>query len=158
ARMSRRGAREREDAAPARDSFPLLDPMRGVAALSILVVHVSIFSVGYRDTFIGNLLAHLDVGVAFFFVLSAFLLYRPFALARRRGTAMPRLREYAKRRFVRIYPAYWAALTVAAIVPGMAGAFSGDWWAYYSLLYNFPIFEPDGACAQGPYRCAIPPA
>ena len=57
---------------------------------------------------------------------------------------------------MRIFPAYWAVLTVAAIVPGMAGIFSGNWWVYYGLLQNYPIYEATGTCAVDPFRCGIP--
>ena len=47
---------------------------------------------------------------------------------------------YARNRdFLRIMPAYWVVLTVAAIVPGFYGAFTGNWWVYYGLLQSFPI-------------------
>lgn len=141
--------------------FPLFDSLRGIAALSILVFHVALFTVffaGPVDSVPGAILAHLNIGVPFFFLLSAFLLYRPFVAARVAGRDRPSFSGYAERRFLRIAPAYWAALTIAAIVPGMAGAFSGDWWAYYGLLQNFPIFTPEGACAADTQRCAIPPA
>jgi len=141
--------------------FPLFDSLRGIAALSILVFHVALFTVfieGPVDSVPGAILAHLNIGVPFFFLLSAFLLYRPFVAARVAGRDRPTFSGYAERRFLRIAPAYWAALTITAIVPGMAGAFSGNWWAYYGLLQNFPIFTPEGACAADTYRCAIPPA
>lgn len=138
--------------------FPLFDSLRAVAAIAILVVHVAIFTGGYSDTWHGRLVAHLDIGVAFFFLLSAFLLYRPFVAARRRHADRPAFSGYARRRFLRIAPGYWAVLTIAAIVPGMAGAFSGNWWVYYGLLQNYPVFTPEGTCAVDPYRCAIPPA
>ena len=35
---------------------------------------------------------------------------------------------------LRIVPAYWVALTVLAIFPGIVGVFSGDWWRYYFFL------------------------
>jgi peptidoglycan/LPS O-acetylase OafA/YrhL len=140
------------------EKFPLLDPMRALAAISILVVHTSYFSEAHFDAGYGRFLAHLDIGVPFFFLLSAFLLYRPFVVARLENTERTPFREYAKRRFVRIAPAYWAALTIAAIVPGLAGAFSGNWWVYYGLLQSFPVYEPTGACAVDPLRCGIPVA
>ena len=61
------------------------------------------------------LLAHLNVGVALFFLISGFLLYRPYALALVHGSEPPRLAAYAKRRFLRIVPAYWVALTLLAL-------------------------------------------
>ncbi len=138
--------------------FPLFDSLRGLAAISILFVHVAIFTGGFSDTWHGRIVAHLDIGVPFFFLLSAFLLYRPFVASRRKHRDRPAFSGYARRRFLRIAPAYWAVLTIAAIVPGMAGAFSGNWWVYYGLLQNYPVFTPEGTCAVDPYRCAIPPA
>ena len=136
--------------------FPLLDPLRALAAISVLLVHTAIFAGAFDDRYYGRFLAHLDIGVPFFFLLSAFLLYRPFVEARVTGTPRTRFSDYGKRRFVRIFPAYWAVLTVAAIVPGMAGAFSGNWWVYYGLLQNYPVYEATGTCAVDPFRCGIP--
>ncbi|MCB0876812.1 MAG: acyltransferase [Solirubrobacterales bacterium] len=138
--------------------FPLFDSLRGLAAISILLVHVAIFTDGFGDDAVGRIVAHLDIGVPFFFLLSAFLLYRPFVASRREHRARGRFDTYAERRFLRIAPAYWAVLTIAAVVPGMAGAFSGNWWVYYGLLQNYPVYTPDGTCAVDPFRCAIPPA
>jgi peptidoglycan/LPS O-acetylase OafA/YrhL len=141
--------------------FPLFDSLRGFAAISILVLHVAIFMVfaqGVSYTWWVRLVAHLDIGVAFFFLLSAFLLYRPFVAARVGAGRRPELAGYAKRRFLRIAPAYWAVLTISAIVPGMYGALSGNWWAYYGLLQNYPVYTPEGACVLDANRCAIPTA
>ena len=58
----------------------------------------------------------LDVGVTVFFLISGFLLYRPFVRARLRGEAGARAwPRTAWRRFLRIVPAYWVALTVVAL-------------------------------------------
>ncbi|MEZ5062917.1 MAG: acyltransferase [Solirubrobacterales bacterium] len=141
--------------------FPLFDSLRALAAISILVVHVSLFTVfitGPDYTYLGGFLAHLDVGVPFFFLLSAFLLYRPFVAARVEGREEPGFGGYGWRRFLRIAPAYWAVLVLSAIVPGMAGAFGQNWWVYWGLLQNLPVYEPVGRCAVDSYRCAIPPA
>ena len=137
--------------------FPLFDSLRGLAAISILVVHVAIFTGGFGDTWHGRIVAHLDVGVPVFFVLSAFLLYRPFVLSRREDADRPAFSGYAKRRFLRIAPAYWAVLTIAADYSGMAGIFSGNWWVYYGLLQNYPVYTADSGCLLHPYRCGIPP-
>ncbi len=142
--------------ASAAHRFLMLDPLRGLAAISVLLVHTAIFSDALDDPGYGRLLAHLDIGVPFFFLLSAFLLYRPFVEARIAGTDRTTFTAYGKRRFVRIAPAYWAVLTIAAIVPGMAGAFSGNWWVYYGLLQNYPVYEPTGTCAVDPFRCGVP--
>jgi peptidoglycan/LPS O-acetylase OafA/YrhL len=138
--------------------FPLFDSLRGLAAISILFVHVAIFTGAMTDTWHGRLVSHLDIGVPFFFLLSAFLLYRPFVAARVENAARPAFGGYARRRFLRIAPAYWAVLTISAVVPGMVGAFTGNWWVYYGLLQNYPIYTAEGTCAVNPFRCAVPPS
>jgi peptidoglycan/LPS O-acetylase OafA/YrhL len=116
--------------------FPLLDSVRAIAALSVLVFHASLWS---HITFTGSVaapfLSRLDVGVAIFFVLSGFLLYRPFVRAHLLGGPAPRGVAYGWRRVLRIVPAYWVALTVIAIVVPLEGVFEpGHAVVYYGFL------------------------
>ena len=55
-------------------------------------------------------------GVSVFFVLSGFLLARPFWLALDRGEPMPSLGVYALRRAARILPGFWLALVVSLVL------------------------------------------
>src|SRR3712207_6891277 len=55
-------------------------------------------------------------------------------LFRSRGRPAPRIARYARRRVLRIVPAYWVALTLLAIFPGIVGVFTADWWRYYLFL------------------------
>ncbi len=55
-------------------------------------------------------------GVAAFFVLSGFLLARPFWQALELSQPMPSLRTYALRRAARILPGFWLALTVTFVL------------------------------------------
>jgi peptidoglycan/LPS O-acetylase OafA/YrhL len=59
-----------------------------------------------------------------FFLISGFLLYRPFVRARVLDDPAPRTGAYAWRRFLRIVPAYWVALAVIAIWLGLPGVSS----------------------------------
>lgn len=72
-------------------------------------------------------------GVAMFFVLSGFLLARPFWLALDKGDEMPSLRTYAMRRAARILPGFWLALTVTFILSiTLFGAkLDGQLWLRY---------------------------
>lgn len=82
----------------------------------------------------GPWVQHLNVGVSTFFVLSGFLLFRPFVLAHLAGDPAPATRPYLVRRFVRIYPAYWVALFVSTQLLDLD---LGDWWGhvrFYGLL------------------------
>ncbi len=119
---------------PGNPRFPLVDGCRALAVLSILVYHVSFATQANMKPTIGPLLSRLHVGVAIFFVISGFLLYRPF-LAARRGQGPPiGTGGYLRRRLLRIVPAYWVALTLLAIWPGLPGVFTADWWKYYGFL------------------------
>lgn len=99
------------------DRFPAVDGCRALAAFGVLLTHVGIQS-GY--TFfhpeIGRFFARADVGVSIFFVLSGFLLYRPFLVRRFAGQPQGDVGMYTRRRFLRIFPAYWVALTIVAFV------------------------------------------
>ncbi len=100
---------------PGNRRFPLLDGMRAVAVLSVVLVHVAVFSeIGSETT--RRLLLHLNVGVTIFFLISGFVLYRPFIAHRATGPPRPGAGQYAKRRFLRIVPAYWLVLTVLTIL------------------------------------------
>lgn len=70
------------------------------------------------------------LGVAMFFVLSGFLLSRPFWQALERGQPMPSLRVYALRRGARIIPGYWLALTVTFMLSFSVFGFELDGWLW----------------------------
>ncbi|MFG1869929.1 acyltransferase family protein [Micromonospora arborensis] len=94
--------------------LPALEGLRAVAVLGVLVHHVSFLS-GLTNSYgsFGDVLARLDVGIAIFFALSAFLLYRPFAHAAIHAQSQPPIRAYLWHRAVRILPGYWAMAIVA---------------------------------------------
>jgi peptidoglycan/LPS O-acetylase OafA/YrhL len=124
---------------PGNPRFPLFDGLRAIAALSVVVTHIS-GQVGANDsTWWGGWTARLNVGVTIFFLISGFLLYRPFVSARLHGTPRPGVAAYARRRFLRIVPAYWLALTVAVVLLHLGGTtLAPHWWINYGFaqVYN----------------------
>ncbi len=134
--MSRSAAPDAVAPPPGNPRFPLFDGVRAFAAGTVLVGHVGAITAFNVINPLGAYTARLNMGVAFFFVISGFLLYRPFLAARFAGRPVPRIRDYARRRVLRIVPAYWLALTVLTATVGLCGAFSRDWWIYYGLLQN----------------------
>jgi peptidoglycan/LPS O-acetylase OafA/YrhL len=100
--------------------LPGIEGLRALAACSVLVYHSwansspsgSAVDLGIFASWIPD----LAYGVALFFALSGFLLYRPFAAAVLRGEALPSVRGYFRNRALRILPAYWAILLVAGLV------------------------------------------
>ena len=126
--------------------FPCFDGLRAIAASAIVVFHVASTSGATTAAGYGRYFARLDVGVAVFFVVSGFLLYRPFVsahLARRPAIGW---REFWWRRVLRIYPAYWVALTAAIVVfhsTNLHGVV--DYVRHYALVQIYrPHFGVDG--------------
>jgi peptidoglycan/LPS O-acetylase OafA/YrhL len=117
---------------PGNPRFPLLDSLRAIAALTILVTHVSGVTNFNTDNPLGAYTARLNMGVTIFFLLSGFLLYRPFIAARYAGRPPIGVRAFFRRRVLRIVPAYWVALTVLALTIGLAGM-----WHHAVRLYLF---------------------
>jgi peptidoglycan/LPS O-acetylase OafA/YrhL len=122
---------------PGNPRFALFDSLRAIAALAVLVFHVSSTTGALNNGTFGDVLTMLSRGLILFFVISGFLLYRPYVAARAAGRPRPRTSRYARRRVLRIVPAYWVALTVLAIFPGIVGVFSADWWRYYLFLQAY---------------------
>lgn len=119
--------------------FPALDVLRFVGALAVLTTHVA-FQTGeyFRHGVLGTLLARMDVGVAIFFVLSGFLLSRPWWVSAERRTAPPAVGRYAVKRLLRIWPVYVLTACVAlAVVPGNEGSSVGDWLGTVLLLDTY---------------------
>lgn len=127
------------------ERFPLFDSLRAIAALSVVLFHGAWqqLLVFHPDNPLGRYAARLNVGVTVFFVISGFLLYRPFAAAWLDGERSPRAGAYAWRRVLRIVPAYWAALTVVALVLGLSYVFGAEGAARF---YGFTqIYSADDA-------------
>jgi peptidoglycan/LPS O-acetylase OafA/YrhL len=89
-----------------------LDALRGVAAMGVVLYHyTSIFPrlVAHRDF---DHLPHLGFGyfgVELFFMISGFVIF--FTAQRSKSIG-----DFAKSRFSRLFPAYWAAVAIAALV------------------------------------------
>jgi peptidoglycan/LPS O-acetylase OafA/YrhL len=122
--------------------WPLFDSLRAIAALSVLAFHSAFVSRMFSsDSFLRPYMSHLDVGVTVFFLISGFLLYRPFVRARLQEEEPPHTGAYAWRRFLRIVPAYWVALTVIALWFGFSEVFpAGGEPLYYVFgqVYSGP--------------------
>lgn len=117
---------ERVELAPV---FPVLDTLRFVGALAVLTTHTAFQSGDYLGNGVwGSFLGRLDVGVAVFFVLSGFLLSRPWLARAARGARRPATGRYYWKRVLRIYPVYVVTVVVAlTLVAGNAGSGARDW-------------------------------
>jgi len=114
--------------------YPYVDSLRAFAALSIVVFHFN----GYMALppaleWLRPVVVRLGAGVLVFFVISGFLIYRPFVKANLSGAPRPEVMGYAKRRFLRIVPAYFLALTLTAALVGKTDVFGPDGFLYYGF-------------------------
>ncbi|OAA23284.1 putative acyltransferase [Frankia sp. EI5c] len=112
------GAVAAEPGRPAAESsqpvvFPAFDGLRAIAAMLVLFVHVAFYSGLTTGSAGGDYVARGEIGVEVFFLISGFLLYRPFAAAHLGGRTAPVASGFYIRRLLRIFPLYWLALAVA---------------------------------------------
>jgi peptidoglycan/LPS O-acetylase OafA/YrhL len=89
-----------------------LDGMRGLAALSIVVLHTWLYADQDKTGGAFEFTIHeLRLGLICFFVLSGFLLYRSWLSDKK-----PNTKKYFKKRLYRILPAYYVAMIGAFII------------------------------------------
>ncbi|HTZ08661.1 MAG TPA: acyltransferase [Acidimicrobiales bacterium] len=96
--------------------FPCFDGLRAMAAVLVVLLHTSFLSGFTERSPYGIYTSRFDVGVSVFFLISGFLLYRPFAVAHLAGTGPPSTGRFWVRRLLRILPGYWLAFIVTSYV------------------------------------------
>jgi peptidoglycan/LPS O-acetylase OafA/YrhL len=122
-----------------------LDGLRGVAALLVFGVHVWIYQLANtvelkRNSFGELLLFEARVSFVMFFVLSGYLLYRPFARAALRESPPVSVGAYLVRRAARIMPAYYLAMAATIVLIGTAGEVPGRRTVETAELSLFAVF------------------
>jgi peptidoglycan/LPS O-acetylase OafA/YrhL len=118
-----------------------IDSLRALAALSVFGFHLALQPGFAPPEWLAPYTANLNVGVSVFFVISGFVIWRPFARARGRGEPTPSLRRYAVRRTARIVPAYWVALPLIALWLDLDGVFTPSGIVtYFGFLQ---VYDPD---------------
>jgi hypothetical protein len=119
-----------------------LDGYRAIAALAVVTTHVA-FSTGVVNApIIGPITSRMDFGVCLFFLLSGFLLYRPWARSALAGTPSPDIRVYSVRRALRIFPAYLVMATFTlALLPEIQPVPLTRWLDHLTLthIYTGPV-------------------
>ena len=126
-----------EDAPPGADAstknaeIASLTGLRGFAALMVVLIHVSI-----RTEY--PWLGVPEYGPVSLFVLSGFLLYRPWARWGMGRAGRPDVKTFAVRRLVRLFPAYLVVLLVVVLVhPDSRPDDPGEWLRAVSLTWIY---------------------
>lgn len=119
-----------------------LDALRAVAALYVLAGHAYLLSgsfIGFHDRHPVRLAINTGgAGVWLFFALSGYLIAAPFVRGLMDAAPLPRLRTYARRRILRIYPAYWVAFAAVVVfgLPATASVSVRQVAVHGALLHN----------------------
>jgi peptidoglycan/LPS O-acetylase OafA/YrhL len=107
-----------------RDWFPGLDAVRALGAACVVGTHVGFYTGRTLHGPFAGTIARLDAGVALFFVLTGFLLFRPYVVAAQHHRPRPATGSYLRRRALRILPAYWIVVLVCTATLPPLGATS----------------------------------
>ncbi|HYI60996.1 MAG TPA: acyltransferase [Acidimicrobiales bacterium] len=99
-------------APPRRAHFPGFEGLRALAASAVVVYHAVTLAGSAATGRLYTPVSVLDMGVSVFFVISGFLIYRPFVAAGAEGREPAGPLRFWWRRVLRIVPAYWLALSV----------------------------------------------
>jgi peptidoglycan/LPS O-acetylase OafA/YrhL len=97
-----------------------LTGIRAVAAILVVLTHAAYTTGKYGHGYLGLVYSRAEIGVPIFFVLSGFLLFRPWVKAAAAGHlergASPSVRRYAWHRVRRIMPAYVVTVLIAYLL------------------------------------------
>jgi peptidoglycan/LPS O-acetylase OafA/YrhL len=127
------------------DRAASLTGLRALAALLIIGTHAAYGTGQLANGYLGALYARLEIGVPIFFVLSGFLLFRPWVRAAAHGAPSPSVRRYAFHRVRRVAPAYVVVVLVAYALYQFrdAGPNPGHTWkGLLEHLTLMQIYEP----------------
>jgi peptidoglycan/LPS O-acetylase OafA/YrhL len=134
---------------PPVDHLDALDGVRAIAAYLVIGTHVG-FNTGRSldNSPVAPFLARMDFGVTLFFLLSGFLLYRPYAIAAFGRAAPPATLPFWWRRLLRIVPAYWIAIAITLTVLTRRPASGSDWASYLTLTQTYDGHDVDPNLTQ----------
>lgn len=134
--------------------FAALDAFRAIGSTMVVATHVAFVTGTTSGGPFQALLARLDIGVAVFFVLSGFLLFRPHAAAAAGLGAPQSTRHYLIRRAARILPAYWLLVLVSFLVlPANDDASFADWLRHLTLTQIYEDSELRAGISQAWSLC-----
>jgi peptidoglycan/LPS O-acetylase OafA/YrhL len=145
--------------------FACFDGLRAIAAVSVLLLHTAWISGFTLRSSLGAYTSRLEIGVSVFFLISGFLLYRPFAASHLSGRPSPNTRKFWVRRLLRIVPAYWLALTVLTYVfhattmgPGWQGVVTHYFFLqiYSSTQIFYGITQAWSLCTEMTFYLFLP--
>jgi peptidoglycan/LPS O-acetylase OafA/YrhL len=123
------------------DRVASLTGIRAVAALLVVGTHAAYSTGKYTHGYWGLVGARLEIGVPIFFVLSGFLLFRPWVKSAATGGPPPSLSRYAWHRVRRIMPAYVITVLFAYVLYHFRSAEPNPGHTWMGLLRNLTLTQ-----------------
>ena len=128
---------------PKDQRYLALDGLRGFAAIAVVLFHCG------HHLHTPWLVGHGAVAVDVFFVMSGFVLHRIYGPRFRAGWSF---RDFARARFVRLYPLYFAGLLVGlGVMAALAGrsAWNENFFGLLRAFIDGSLLVPDLSDPQG---------
>jgi peptidoglycan/LPS O-acetylase OafA/YrhL len=126
------------------------DAIRGIAMTMVFLAHVAVNAdpgAGLENYhFFKEIVGRFDLALATFFVLSGYLIARPFLRSFVLGTKRPSVRRFTRNRLLRIVPAFYLIAAIILLRFGLDGAISptpdnpsgtapaSTWWQLVSVF------------------------
>jgi peptidoglycan/LPS O-acetylase OafA/YrhL len=123
------------------DRVASLTGIRAVAAILVVGTHAAYTTGKYTHGYWGLVGARMEIGVPIFFVLSGFLLFRPWVRSAATGGPPPSLSRYARHRVRRIMPAYVVTVLVAYVLYHFRAAGPNPGHSWTGLLRNLTLTQ-----------------
>ncbi|GFG70330.1 acyltransferase family protein [Mycolicibacter senuensis] len=123
------------------DRVASLTGVRAVAALLVVGTHAAYTTGKYTHGYAGLLGSRMEIGVPIFFVLSGFLLFRPWVRATALDRPDPSVRRYAWHRVRRIMPAYVVTVALAYLIYHFRTAGPNPGHNWIGLLRNLTLTQ-----------------
>jgi peptidoglycan/LPS O-acetylase OafA/YrhL len=133
------------------DRVASLTGIRAVAALLVVGTHAAYTTGKYTHGYWGLVGSRMEIGVPIFFVLSGFLLFRPWLKSAITDGPPPSLSRYAWHRVRRIMPAYAITVLFAYLLYDFRDAGPNPGHSWYGLFRNLTLTQIYGNGYLGKY-------
>lgn len=118
-----------------------LTGIRAVAAILVVLTHAAYTTGKYGQGYLGLVYSRAEIGVPIFFVLSGFLLFRPWVKAAATEGRAPSVRRYAWHRVRRIMPAYVVTVLLAYLLYHFRTAGPNPGHTWIGLFRNLTLTQ-----------------
>ncbi|KAA8967664.1 acyltransferase [Mycobacterium sp.] len=123
------------------DRVASLTGIRAVAALLVVGTHAAYTTGKYTHGYFGLVCSRMEIGVPIFFVLSGFLLFRPWVRSLVCRTPAPSVRRYARHRVRRIMPAYVVTVLAAYLIYQFRAAGPNPGHTWTGMVRNLTLTQ-----------------